>query len=97
MEPFNDQAGADLGEQLIRPMPHGEPESHRGGIAPVWHTAVLMVMILAVSLLGVHRHPGGAGIGATNRLRTYGVTGCLELFLIGWVLLGLRLRGVPLR
>lgn len=68
-----------------------------GGVAPVWHTIILILVILAVSLLGVHRHPGGAGIGATNRLRTYAVTACLELVLVGWVVLGLRLRRVPLR
>lgn len=96
MESLNNQAGADIGQQPLSPM-QSEPAPLRRGVAPAWHTAILMVTIVGVSLLGVHRHPGGEGIGATNRLRTYGVTGCLELFLIGWVLLGLRLRGVPLR
>lgn len=96
MESFNDQAGADIGQQPVGPT-QSEPAQHRGGIAPVWHTVTLIVMILAISLLGVHRHPAGAGIGETNRLFTYGVTGCMEFVLIGWVLLGLRLRGVPLR
>ena len=53
--------------------------------------------ILAVSLLGVYRHPGGAGVTAVNRLRTYGVTAGLELVLIGWVAFGVRLRGISLR
>lgn len=74
-----------------------EPPLKPRGIAPLWHTIILMLAIIAVSIIGVQRHPGGAGIGAANRLRTYGVTGCLELLLIGWVLLGLKLRGVPLR
>ena len=67
------------------------------GIAPVWHTVVLILVILAVSIIGVHRHPGGAGVSAANRLQTYGVTACLELVLLGWVLLGLRLRKIPLQ
>ena len=67
-----------------------------GGIAPVWHTVILILVIIGVSLLGVQRHSGGAGIDSTNRLRTYGVTACLEVVLVGWVLLGLRLRRIPL-
>jgi len=66
-------------------------------IAPAWHTVVLILGILAVSLLGVYRHPGGPGVGAVNRLRTYGVTAGLELVLMGWVAFGLRLRGIPFR
>jgi membrane protease YdiL (CAAX protease family) len=63
----------------------------------VWHTVLLILGILAVSLLGVYRHPGGAGVGAANRLRTYGATAGLELVLMGWVAFGLRLRGIPFR
>lgn len=65
-------------------------------IAPVWHTVVLILGILAVSLLGVYRHPGGAGVSAVNRLRTYGVTAVLEVVLIGWVVFGVRLRGISI-
>lgn len=67
------------------------------GIAPVWHTVILVAAIIAVSFLGVQRHAGGAGIGETNRLRTYGVTACLELGLMAWVLLGIRLKQISLR
>jgi uncharacterized protein len=71
--------------------------SSGSGIAPVWHTVVLITAILSVSVLGMQRHPGGAGIGPANRLRTYGLTMCLELALVGWVAFGLRLRGIPIR
>ena len=67
------------------------------GIAPVWHTLILILGIIGVSVIGSHRHSGGAGIGDANRLRTYGVTACFEVVMAGWVLMGLRLRGVPLR
>jgi membrane protease YdiL (CAAX protease family) len=67
------------------------------GIAPIWHTVILIAVIVGVSLLGVHRHPGGQGIGAGNRLRTYGTTAVLELVLVGWVVFGLKLRKISVR
>ena len=67
------------------------------GFAPVWHTVVLILAILLVSALGVHRHLGSNGTVVVNRLYTYGTTAGLELILIGWVALGVRLRGIPLR
>ena len=79
--------------------PPNNPEAAppRRGIAPVWHTVILILVIIGVSLLGVHRHPGGAGIGASNRIRTYAMTAGLELVLMGWAALGVWLRRIPLR
>jgi len=96
MEPLDEQTGAGPDQQPVESALHPASPEPRG-IAPVWHTVVLMLVIVGVSLLGVHQHPGGAGIGAASRLRTYGVTACLEVVLVGWVLLGLRLRRIPLR
>jgi hypothetical protein len=96
MESDDNEAGAGLDQQSFNATQSQSARKPRG-IAPVWHTVILILAIIAVSFLGVHRHPGGAGIGATNRLRTYGVTACLELVLMGWVLFGIRLRGVSLR
>ncbi len=77
--------------------PNAEPAAPKPTlIAPVWHTVLLIIGILAVSLLGVYRHPG-VGVVATNRLHTYGVTAGLELVLMGWVAFGMRLRGISLR
>lgn len=96
MESPNDQpAGAP--DQQSFTSTRREPALKPGAIAPFWHTVVLILIIIAVSVLGVHRHPGGAGIGATNRLRTYGVTATLELVLMGWVLLGIKLKRIPLQ
>ena len=67
------------------------------GLAPVWHTVLLIAFILAVSLRGVYRNPGSEGAGHVNRLLTYGVTAVLEIALLGWVAFGLRLRKIPLR
>jgi membrane protease YdiL (CAAX protease family) len=69
----------------------------RRGIAPVWHTVVLILAILLVSALGVHRNVGASGAVTIHRLSTYGTTAALELVLIGWVAFGVRLRGIPLR
>jgi hypothetical protein len=96
MDSIHDQPGSSLNESNNVPA-ETQSSPKRDGIAPVWHTVILMLVVVAVSILGVQRHPGGAGISATNRLRTYGVTACLEVALIGWVLLGLKLRRIPLR
>ena len=61
-------------------------------IAPVWHTVLLVLIILAVSFLGVYRHPGARGARPVSRLDTYAVTVILELALVGWVAFGLRLQ-----
>lgn len=77
--------------------PSNESARARRGIAPVWHTVLLVLAILLVSALGVHRHLSSHGTVVVNRLYTYGSTAGLELVLIGWVALGVRLRGSSLR
>ena len=82
------------------------------GIAPVWHTLVLVVGILAFSIWGAIGAKSGtsnpfapvqnsttASAHGTNsvRLIRYGLTGALELAVVAWVALGLRLRKVPFR
>ena len=98
MEPINEpteQAGIETQGHVAPIAETASPEPT--SIAPVWHTVVLILGILAVSLLGAYRHPGGAGVSAVNRLRTYGVTAALELVLIGWVAFGVRLKGISIR
>jgi membrane protease YdiL (CAAX protease family) len=98
MEPINEPYGQAGTEAQGLASPIAGPASPKPtSIAPVWHTVLLILGILAVSLVGVYRHPGGPGVGAANRLRTYGVTAGLEVVLMGWVALGLRLRGIPFR
>jgi hypothetical protein len=95
IEPVIEQAGRDT-QGIAAPIAE-TPSPRPTSIAPLWHTVVLIVGILAVSLVGVYRHSGGAGVSAVNRLRTYGVTAGLEVFLIGWVSFGLHLKGLSLR
>lgn len=72
-----------------------DPPRSSIAIAPVWHTVVLIAAILAVSATGAARLPGEHR--AVHRLGTYGITAAMELALLAWVWLGLRLRKTPLR
>ena len=66
-------------------------------VAPVWHTATLLVFIFAVSIAGAYRNPGSVDPVRVHRLQTYGVTAVLEVVMVGWVAFGVRLRRIPLR
>jgi uncharacterized protein len=100
------------------PVPQPEPEpvlpsTRPRGIAPIWHTLVLVAGILAFSIWGamkadtgdlnplapVHGATHATTANGTDRLRLirYGLTGALELTIVAWVALGLRLRKIPLR
>lgn len=74
-------------------IPH-EPPAAPLAIAPVWHTVVLLAGILAVSIDGASRFRSAHA--PVNRLVTYGVTVAMELGLVGWIVLGLRLRKTPI-
>jgi membrane protease YdiL (CAAX protease family) len=83
------------------------------GIAPIWHTVLIVVAILVYSFWGAI----GAKTGTTNpiappsapthaavssgvdhvRLIRYALTGLLELGVVAWIAFGLRLRKVPFR
>ncbi|MGA7243875.1 MAG: CPBP family intramembrane glutamic endopeptidase [Terracidiphilus sp.] len=97
MEPIDEPSEEGCTEVQGFSAPNAEPAAPKPTlIAPVWHTVLLIIGILAVSLLGVYRHPG-VGVVATNRIHTYGETAGLELLLLGWVAFGMRLRGFSLR
>jgi membrane protease YdiL (CAAX protease family) len=98
MDPINESQGQSETEAQSFAALSSEPAAPRAiSIAPAWHTVVLILGILAISLSGGYRHPGGRGVGAANRMHTYALTAGLEVVLIGWVAFGVRLRGVPLR
>ena len=65
-------------------------------IAPVWHSVLLVVVLLGISLAGVHAHPHIAATHAT-RIASYAFTLGWEWLLLAFVYWGLRMRGVPLR
>ena len=64
-------------------------------LAPAWHTAVLIAGIVALSILGALRP--AAMSDSSKRLITYAATGAMELVMLGWVALGLRLKRIPFR
>jgi membrane protease YdiL (CAAX protease family) len=91
--PENDSMSQARGEV---PLEHPAASDQTAGtIAPAWHTVVLVAGIVALSIFSktqlssVHRVPG--------RLLTYGETAFMEILMLGWVALGLRLRRVPFR
>jgi len=97
MESTNEQPmGAEPNEQLLNLRPDSATPRQLP-IAPVWHTVLLILVIIAVSAQGFMRHSGPHGAVVVNRLHTYGTTAILEMVLIGWVALGVKLRGVRLR
>lgn len=87
---------ADPNEHLLNFSPNSITP-RQSPIAPVWHTVLLIMVIIAVSALGFVRHTGPHGAAVVNRLHTYGTTAILELVLIAWVAFGVKLRGVRLR
>jgi len=78
--------------QSSRPL---APQLKRG-IAPLWHTLVLIAAIVGISIVGTDRMTA-AGAGDPQRITHYALSAILELVLVGFVFLGLRIRKVPLR
>ena len=78
---------------LIDPTPPAPPAPST--IAPVWHTLLLVAGIVVLSIHGASRM--SAIHGPLNRLATYGFTAAMEAAMLAWVLVGLRLRKIPLR
>jgi membrane protease YdiL (CAAX protease family) len=64
-------------------------------IAPLWHTALIVALILANSFLGSSKL--GAVHGSAARILLYGSTIVTQLVLILLVWFGIRLRGVRMR
>jgi uncharacterized protein len=64
-------------------------------IAPAWHTLVLVTGILALSFYNAPRF--ATAHGALNRIHTYGSSAAMEVVMLAWVLLGLRLKKIRLR
>lgn len=65
-------------------------------IAPLWHTLILIAGVAALSIQGAHDLAGSHGAAAhTSRIALYASTVSMQLLLLGWVYVGLRLRKVP--
>ena len=64
------------------------------GIAPVWHTIVLLLLLVGVSAMSAASSHSGR---TTNHIVSYVGTIVLELLLLGWAWFGMRLRRVTMR
>jgi len=104
-EPANSRKlkGMPADEQAPLPTPSTPPALPQAPyrIAPIWHTVVLVAVILAFSFWGASR-TGGLGnepMAALHgtRLLHYALSGVFELVVLAWVALGLRLGNVPFR
>jgi len=84
-------ASESLIEALIEPAPPGI----RRGVAPLWHTGLLIALIVGVSALGANRQQ--RLISKVPLLYHYAATAVLELIIVGWVFLGLWLGKTRLR
>jgi membrane protease YdiL (CAAX protease family) len=78
----------------MRPTAPQEPATSTA-IAPAWHTIVLVAIIVALSIHTAWRF--SAAHEPLNRLYTYGFSAVFDLVMVAWVILGLRLRKIPLR
>ncbi len=71
------------------------PDRIAGRIAPPWHTALLLVLLLGGSLLNVRTHHGTTT--PHSRMLLYAVTVVWELLLLAIMYWGIRLRGTTIR
>ena len=120
--PAENQPEIELGSaeaiELAAPPPEPKPLARRG-VAPIWHTLLLVAAILGFSYWGADRKnpidvvpvphaadkspaskaPASEQAPRTSsvRLIRYGLSGALELALVGWVAIGVRMRGIPFR
>ena len=65
------------------------------GVAPWWHTAVLIAFIVLMTVRGLLR--SWAPHEPSSRLGIYGMSAIMDALLVFWVWLGVRLRGVSFR
>jgi uncharacterized protein len=85
------QVPSSLSEPLVAPAPPAKPAL----IAPLWHTLLIMALILGNSLLGSSKV--GAVHSSGSRILLYGGTFVTQLILILLIWFGIRLRGVRMR
>lgn len=82
----------DAGNQSV-PLPPAAPE--RKLIAPLWHTVVMIVLILGFSYGGSAPIPANSILN--SRLFVYGSTALMELFLVLLIWFGISRKGVSMR
>ncbi len=66
-----------------------------GPVAPVWHTVLLIAVIVVLSAAGAEQLSGAQAV--VNPMQTYALTATTELCMLAWVYFGLRLKKIPFR
>jgi len=95
---FNPDTGETLPPPPVAPPPFAEPVAAPAGpqlMAPVWHTIVVVAIILLVSYSGSARL--AHNLQSRGRLLLYAETIVWQLLLFGLVWFGLRLKKTSLR
>ena len=97
-QPTSDSPVSDVPLSAVAIPAEGQAEIKLIPIAPWWHTAILVALILGNSLLGSSKLQSvGGGSSHGSRLLLYGGTFVTQLVLILIVWFGIRLRGVRMR
>lgn len=84
-------------EPVVSTEPPREPVSaaaHRE-VAPAWHTALFVVIVIAFAMLGAREH--GQAVSRYGRESTYVLTIAWEWLLVGYIVWGTRKRNLRLR
>jgi hypothetical protein len=66
-------------------------------IAPAWHTAGVLLMLLVLIALGVRATNGGHNAQVQNRLLNYSIAMAVEWLILAFIWLGARWQGASLR
>lgn len=69
----------------------------RSRVAPVWHTVLFIVVILALAAFQAHAQPQIGTLQLQSRAPLYVIMIVFELIMLGYVWLGLRIAGRKLR
>ncbi len=83
-------------ETVLQP-PDENPPGRIPAVAPVWHTALFVVVLLGMSLLQAMPQFAAREAKLPSRIPTYIFTMCYEFVLVGYVWLGAWLRHTKLR
>ncbi|HUJ33361.1 MAG TPA: type II CAAX endopeptidase family protein [Candidatus Acidoferrum sp.] len=79
------------------PSPSAPSHDERSRVAPAWHTVLFVVVTLALTAVQAHQQPKMPSLNLPSRTPVYAIMIAFELFLLGYVWVGLRIVGKSLR